>query len=280
MKVSTYIVLFALLITGKELHAQPSGGPDLAPLPERFLWEVKQLDQFIGRFNGEEDLHGRKPKGSKATGQEARGSAMVTLFNQELLKDSAFRSIANEFVGSIVKNNKESFISFYDREWYSTVVCSVLYKSKPQAITLTLVSEGDSRQGTRWVIAGAEAPFLKSPAEREVISRIIPPTNHELNFPDLVRAFNQDAENIEEYASAHFRRNQLKALMEAVRKGDVQMKHVQSTTYHFLQVPGWIFTVNFYNRNSRNSGWLISSLKKVNNKELHDYKAEQLNIYP
>jgi hypothetical protein len=280
MKIYKYILLVAICIAGQRLQAQTVSSKELAPVPERFLWEVKQLDQFIGRFNGDEDLYGKRLKGKKSSSPQDRGSSLVTLFNQELLKDSAFRIAANEFVSTVLKSSGSNTISFYDREWYSTVVCSVLYKSKPQAITLTLVSEGNAREGTRWVIAGAEAPFLKKPSEKEVVNRIIPPTNHELNFPDLVRAFNQDAQFIEEYASTDFRRNQLRALLEAVRNGDVEMKHVQNTTYHFLQVPGWIFTVDFYNRNSRNSGWLISSLKRVSNDELYHYKAKQLNIYP
>ncbi len=280
MKFFRYILILAFCLGNVQLQAQSAGSSGLAPLPERFLWEVKQLDQFIGRFNGEEDLHGKRLKGRRGNVQQNRGSSLVTLFNQELLKDSAFRIAANEFVSTVLKSNREHTLSFYDRDWYSTVVCSVLYKSKPQAITLTMVSEGNAREGTRWVIAGAEAPFLKKTAEKEVVHRIIPPTNHELNFPDLVRAFNQDAQYIDEYASTDFRQNQLRALLEAVRKGEVEMQHVQNTTYHFLQVPGWIFTVNFYNRNSRNSGWLISSLKRVNRDELYHYKAEQLNIYP
>jgi len=42
---------------------------------------------------------------------------------------------------------------------------------------------------------------------------------------------------------------------------------VNNVKFHFFQVPGWYFELVYFNRNDRNSGWLISNLLRVNEKE-------------
>jgi hypothetical protein len=50
-----------------------------------------------------------------------------------------------------------------------------------------------------------------------------------------------------------------------MRKGNLKFKSVEEMKFHFFQINGWYFELSEFNRPGYNSGWLISSLVKVNN---------------
>jgi len=62
---------------------------------------------------------------------------------------------------------------------------------------------------------------------------------------------------------------------EAIKNKFIQIDKI---AYHLLQIDGWVVNVDYYNRSDYNSGWLISKLIKVNNKEKEIYKSKILNI--
>jgi hypothetical protein len=251
-------------------------GADTA-LPERFVLEVKQLGQFMGRFNNEEDVYGNLYPEENTELRPQRQKVLATLFNQALLADTTFRREANEFINMIAMSSKT--LNFYDKDWYSTVECKIIYKSQPKRLILTLINEGDYSSGSKWVITGAKADFLQvSQEKQEDRPNIIPPSNHELNFLDLIRVFNSDYTNINDYVDKDYQPCNLDMLFSAIRNGEIKMQAVTKTTYHFLQIPGWIFTVDFYNRASGNSGWLISSLQKAGSEEISRYRQTTLYL--
>src|SRR5690606_15520083 len=57
--------------------------------------------------------------------------------------------------------------------------------------------------------------------------------------------------------------NQLDILTYAIENGEIEMLSTSTPTFHFNQIPGWTFSVDLFNRNSNNSGWLISNLKNI-----------------
>ena len=55
------------------------------------------------------------------------------------------------------------------------------------------------------------------------------------------------------------------------RKSEVKIK------YHFLLSDKWIFTVENFNRESLNSGWLINDMQKVSSLDVEKYRNKLLN---
>jgi len=55
----------------------------------------------------------------------------------------------------------------------------------------------------------------------------------------------------------------------------LKFKHIDSVKFHFLQIPHWYFELSYFNRNTANSGWLISNLKYVSPKE----KSQLINFF-
>jgi hypothetical protein len=51
---------------------------------------------------------------------------------------------------------------------------------------------------------------------------------------------------------------------------------VKSICYHYLQVPDWIFTVEHFERETKNAGWLITSIRPVSPEEQLRYERKLL----
>jgi hypothetical protein len=63
-------------------------------------------------------------------------------------------------------------------------------------------------------------------------------------------------------------------MLEMISDGKLKIDQIGKITYHFLQLEGWIMTVNYVNRESKNSGWLLDALQQANNQQ----KAEYLKV--
>jgi hypothetical protein len=55
---------------------------------------------------------------------------------------------------------------------------------------------------------------------------------------------------------------------------------VNNLKFHIFQVPNWYFEVSYFNRNTYNSGWLISNLVRVNEKEKKELLKQYRNSSP
>ena len=245
-------------------------------VPEHLAVQVKQLDQFIARFNSNENSFGIKIDSNK-TSKEDRANTIASLFDIDLLENEAFRKQALKFIREVTGSGISN-LSFYDKEYYATIDCQILYKNRQEALSLTMALEGDKENGIKWVIVGADADFLQIKTPKSS-NDIIPPTNHEVEFVHLLEIFNI-RKDISNYVSERHSQSQLDVLNHLLKNEDIKMLNTTTPRYHFLQIPGWVFTVDFFNRSAKNSGWLISDLYEAKKSEVLQYKVEKLSILP
>jgi hypothetical protein len=90
--------------------------------------------------------------------------------------------------------------------------------------------------------------------------------SHELDFMNINKVF-RDEENLDYYLAADYRPDHMALFVEEVKSGNLKFEAVNNVKFHFFQVPGWYFELVYFNRNDKNSGWLISNLLRVNEKE-------------
>ncbi len=271
------LALLALFLFPSWAFSQISRDQDIFnDLPEHLVVQVKQLDQFIARFNSNENAIGIRID-SKKTSEEDRANTIASLFDIDLLENEAFRKRALKFIREVTGSGISN-LSFYDKEYYATIDCQILYKNKRETLTLTLALEGDREKGIKWVIIGANADFLQIKSSKGSTD-IIPPTNHEVEFVHLLEIFNI-RKDIGNYVSERHSQNQLDVLNHLLKNEDIKMLNTTTPRYHFLQIPGWVFTVDFFNRSTKNSGWLISDLYEARKSEVLQYKIEKLSILP
>jgi len=67
----------------------------------------------------------------------------------------------------------------------------------------------------------------------------------------------------------------LSLLIYEIKLGNLKFERSGLLKFHFFQIDGWYFEISYFNRPGYNSGWLISKLYKINQKE----KEELIKFY-
>jgi len=254
---------------------------------ERFVKEVKQLDQFFKRFNNREDIFTGEVKSLEAYSKEKkdlvkfqteRKKSLLTLLN---FSDSVLikKKETVDFINYAGDDSNHVELGYNDEDWYAKVECSFKYRGQKQGVLLTLKREGTPDLGNKWVIKGVDLPFISLNSIRTDTIKFISPMNHEVGFMDLIKVF-RDNLNIAQYTSTGFVPDKLNIFLYLIKTGELQYISVNSIQYHFLQIKSWLFTVDYFNRASNNSGWLISSIVSMDDAEKKNYKKNVLNTIP
>ena len=229
---------------------------------------TKQMGQFMRRFNYEEDQFGEKlnPKDPKYRSNEMRRKSLPILFDQQ--KYGTQTDLQRYFIEDVTKGDS-TYMTFLGGRWYSEVSCTFRYNGKPVNIMLILAVEKEGL-GSKWVLTNVYfSDFNKlfpngEMAERE--KHFLHPMSHELDFMNIYKAF-QNPEVIEYYASKVFQPDYLTLFFYEIKQGRMVFQHVDSVKFHVFQIKDWYFEVSWFNRSGLNSGWLMSNVIYMPEKE-------------
>jgi hypothetical protein len=203
---------------------------------------------------------------------------LKTLFNN---KDTVKNyELVKAFCAEVSDVNRPAYINFYSDDWYAEAVCKFTFRSRPIDVTLILKVQQTPNGGSKWMIMGASSRHLalsdKSPMLPSGGSccKFLNPMSHATNFISLYRAFN-DKPNIPDYLDTNFLLfPSSRSFINELMHGQLKYHFVKEIRYHFLQVPGWIFTVKQYRRKGVHAGWLISSLNKASDGDKQAYREK------
>ena len=229
---------------------------------------TKQMGQFMRRFNYEEDQFGEKlnPKDPRYRSNEMRRKSLPILFDQQ--KYGTQTDLQRYFIEDVTKGDS-TYMTFLGGRWYSEVSCTFRYNGKPVNIMLILAVEKEGL-GSKWVLTNVYfSDFNKlfpngEMAERE--KHFLHPMSHELDFMNIYKAF-QNPEVIEYYASKEFQPDYLTLFFYEIKQGRMVFQHVDSVKFHVFQIKDWYFEVSWFNRSGMNSGWLMSNVIYMPEKE-------------
>lgn len=245
-----------------------------------FAWEVKQIDEFIERFNNQDATLIKQYALKNNNGKDFTREKMVKSLFDAQSKSWNFTDI-NAFIKEV--NEQPMQLNFYDKDWYAKVDCAVTWNGKVQQaiLILKLVVLPDS--SSKWVISGVSSPLLKSaslggapvPASRD--SRVsLNPVSHATDFMNISRV-TENVVNIRNYfVPVEEQTEETKIFMQECAAGRMVIDRVTGISYHFLQLDGWIFEIRQFNRQTKNSGWLISKLIRAGNQDKEVYRTKQL----
>ena len=267
MRIVRNIVLLALTIA----FVWPVAGQTIGDfkMDETELYAMtKQMGQFMRRFNYEEDQFGYKlnPKDPKYRNNEMRRKSLPILFDQE--KYGTQTELQRYFIEDVTKSDS-SYMTFLGGRWYSEVSTTFKYNGKDVNVMLFLAVEKEGL-GSKWVLTNVYfSEFNKlfpngEMAEKE--KHFLHPMSHELDFMNIYKAF-QDPNVIEYYASKEFQPDYLTLFFYEIKKGRLVFQHVDSVKFHVLQIKDWYFEVSWFNRSGLNSGWLMSNVIYMPEKE-------------
>ncbi len=267
MKIARNIILLALTIA----FVWPVAGQTIGDfkMDETELYAMtKQMGQFMRRFNYEEDQFGNRlnPKDPKYRNNEMRRTSLPILFDQE--KYGTQTELQRYFIEDVTKGDS-TYMTFLGGKWYSEVSCTFKYNGKPVNVMLFLAVEKEGL-GSKWVLTNVYfSEFNKlfpngEMAERE--KHFLHPMSHELDFMNIYKAF-QNPEVIEYYASKEFQPDYLTLFFYEIKQGKLVFQQVDGVKFHVLQIKDWYFEVSWFNRSGLNSGWLMSNVIYMPEKE-------------
>ncbi|MEZ4826611.1 MAG: hypothetical protein R3C61_10010 [Bacteroidia bacterium] len=264
---------FLFTLTDYRLQAQPGGFTSQEELA--FALEVKQLDEFIERFNYEENTmvlqYIRQHFPNQVPG---RADLLKTLFN--LNRTNWNEPEVKAFIHQVADTCNPEYLNFFGNDWYAELDCAVLYRGKPEKATLIMQIQREPGHASKWVIKGVKTDFLYIPREEDE-SRTLNPVSHGTDFMGLGKAL-ADVRNIRNYITTDFTPDQLTLFLSGIMDGTITFRQVNHICYHFLQVEGWAFQLKRFLRNSGNSGWLINELVRVPPSQKNKYLTEVLHI--
>ncbi len=238
----------------------------------------KQVNQFVRRFNMEEDQFGKPLKSTdpKYHNNKLRRKILPLMFDMHNPRTSG--KLKKFFIDDVTDSKHPVFLNFLDKNWYAEVSATFLNKYNEPVDLIIFLTLEEAGKGSKWIISNVYDTDLHRlfPVEstEKQAKYFLHPQSHELDFMNLRKALN-NPENIEYYASTGFQPDYLSLFFYLMKTGDLKFSHINKVKFHFLQIKNWYFELSWFNRNENNSGWLISNLKYVDENE----KRELIKFY-
>jgi hypothetical protein len=271
-----FILVFIFLLFHNNTFAQYSLGDAKLDATTLFA-QTKQLTQFFRRFNGEEDVKGNKLDSSSLQyrNPHLRSEFISILFDNN--NTSITNNLKSQFIKDVTNEQKSKYLSFRGNDWYAEVNAEFTYQNRPVNLLIYLELE-QSGLGYKWVISNVYfdsfSQIFFHPKSSEKSLSFLHPMSHEIDFMNLRKAF-ADPKVIDYYAPNDYTPDYLTLFFVELKNGNLTYKTITSVKFHFLQIGGWYFEVNNFNRSGLNSGWLVSNILKISDSE----KARLLKIY-
>lgn len=219
---------------------------------------VKLISEFMSRFNGDELNPYIDPSSAEVEKVNLCQlfDAEYILKNREQVEKEAF-----QFIDSIQSHTVK--LHYSDMNWFAKVSCVGTFKNKETNFTLYLTVEQRGKDMYKWVIAGVEGRIFNLAPSRMSDKIMLLPNEHESNFMRLNSITDEKDDYISIYSSKYNPINTLSVFDALVYYGFLNIEYVSNIEYCFLQVPGYVFTIKEFDRESTNSGWLISTWEQM-----------------
>ncbi len=264
-KISNFLIAFFFLIAGHSSSGQVGDFSfvDDSDYLKAFYSETKQVNQFIRRFNGEEDVRGVRFSVNDSLYRDAglRETYLRMLFDEQ--NNGMSQMLKNAFIDNVVRSESPDFLDFHGGDWFAEVFTR--FKRGNRDVYLTLIMKlVKENLGSKWVIDDVRFSPYESlhNSDEKSGSRFLHPLSHELDFMNLDKVFALD-EHIGDYFKQDFEPCKLSIFLYELRNGTLKFGYVTGVKFHFFQIDGWYFEISEFNRPGLNRGWLISNLIKL-----------------
>ncbi len=256
------IIVLSLLLSTLYARAQVT-----TKLTSDFASSIPSLDVFLDRFNGTQ----HNPYAAENfVESELRKADIVLLFDYNYLSQSDYiQQLAMNFADYSAINDIK--LSLLDSLFFIEVECPVEYKGKMNSICLTIQAKATSATTYKWVIVDVRGDMLEMAAKDPHC--IIMPHEHSLNFMKMVSMLERYPETITSLVPEDCLPNTLTTLCALVNDKLLTLKPIANNgiTFHFLQVPGYVFSAKRLLHEGSNSGWLITNLDQCTDEQKYDY---------
>ncbi len=233
---------------------------------KQYYAQVKLVDEFRARFNGSE-------RRTDIVQEDSTGRLQLLLLcdGERYMNDEQFQHRYNDFMNEIIADSTR--LNYSDSMWYATAVCDAQIKGESTRVTIYLSIELRDKDMYKWVISDVVGEMFDLGGYDKNNDIFLMPNQHEQNFMALTRNTSEMNKYITLYSKNSYVLNRLNVFNTLVYYQLLQIKAVNKLTFTFLQVPGYIFSIEYFVRDSMNCGWLISDVQEMSDVE----KKEILN---
>ncbi len=231
---------------------------------ELFKARVKLVESFMRRFNCTEILHTIDTMQSGFKQKNIISLFDGLMFGTKGENDSLYR-MANSFANDVIKY--KTTLNNLDTNWFAIATCHGKLKGKSVDFTLILNTEKYAPDAYKWVIAKAVGEIFSLTPSESSNDILITPLAHETNFIELRRITTQKDDWILNYKQKQYDLDQTAVFFAYVNAGLLDIEYVKDLQFLFLQLPGWTFSIIDFDRETMNSGWLITSFQKMTDAE-------------
>lgn len=223
---------------------------------------VGLVDEFLKRFNGEASHPNISPQDTSY-----RKSNLLYLIEppQNIeCRDSIYNE-AIRFIDAIIKDSV--YLNYCDSIWFAHAKCKGLLDSKPISFNVYLNVEHRKEDMYKWVISKVDGECFNI-MPRDMKSNImLYPDDHEIKFISLGRMTKEQPFNVARFMSKGFDYDATSAFVYLVKSGKLKIEYVEELEFIFTQVPGYIFSIKYFERESSKLGWLINRFETISREE-------------
>lgn len=256
-----FIIIFIFSTVG----CLPLSAQAIMPVPSAYenllKGRVKQIDEFMARFNATEAWDGKKIPEPVDTSY--RKKYLFTLFDYDRFRgqEGAFDDVAVSFVDYVVAHDCQ--LHYGDTTWTAEVRCSVKVGGKPSRMKLYLHTLKVGKNEYRWVISNVYGKMFDVAECDSAGGMFISPVEHEVGFVGLL-SMGGSRRNVSGLMDRRvYSPDRLSMLAVLLGNGLLEITSIDRVLFHFFSVPGYGFTVEIVEkRGEYNTGWLITQLNK------------------
>ncbi|HEV7346861.1 hypothetical protein [Telluribacter sp.] len=240
--------------------------------PEPFMKaRIHYTNDFVKRFN---DLVG--PDNDSINGHHdhaARKQRIWKLFDLEddrLIRNSSsnsvYKYVVDQFLYEVCESFKPGTLIAPNENMYAEVRGSAIWKQQTHEYKMYLKKE---RAGSNWLweIISIDAPFLLTSTgtldkdtTTKNVSKFIPPNAHEMNFMALFKHLNA-GQSINYFIDDSYPNDSLLNTFAYFHSnGQLRPQTLEISSLWINTPMRWLIQLRQFNRDSDNSGWLISDL--------------------
>ena len=261
MKKVSFLISLLFTMSYSVMSAQSPVFSDLNR--SQYLARVKLVDEFIARFNGEE-------KRNDILSDSIDGvSNILLLFDLSKFKDKSDSCYieARHFSEWVVENGIK--LKFEDKNWYAKIKCHGKLDQKPIVFDMSLCVEEHDSSFYHWAIDNVEGDIFLTSRDKPHNSFFLLPNENEQFFQSVRKMTTETYRFIDDYVRKDYSADALSTFLALVRSNHLKIEAVSDVRFVFCQVPGYTFTVKYFERNNHNAGWLIDSITRLRKNDIN-----------
>lgn len=266
------IALVAGALTLVMASAQSTLSTDMEETEAQLRASNKQLNQFLRRFNGEEDEQSnRLYEGDK----QYRDAGLRKKYLPGLFDASGGLSsdLVKTFIREVSDKKAPRYLDFHSGDWFAEVSTTFSFRGKQETALLYMRIQQQGL-GYEWVIEDVAFDPFKERFNKDTSAtkQFIHPMSHELDFMTLRKVLAGNP-NPEQFTQRSYTPDYLTLFLYELKNGTLKFETVKQVRFHFFSLDGWYFELTNFNRPGYNSGWLVSNLAQITAAEKQVLKA-------